>query len=223
MAATSSCAVAYGGQAIPGWTKRNAGAWFLILWTRAAKSASRRMLRPAFERDRARLIAGLATVVERMHAARDKGQTRDYLAEDTAYHNVFFQCCGNRLFVETYDLMQTKIAALRTHLSVKPSHTDKSYAEHIELLDQLREGDIDAAIACLNIHIDRTRTTYSLTTEDICRISNAGIAYLELVDPRPPAGALPGSGRLYAPQRPPSYSRRHIHWSLWRSCLEGSN
>lgn len=124
-------------------------------------------LKLAFERDRERLIEGLAGVVDRMHAARDKGQTKDYLAEDTAYHSVFFQCCGNRLFVETYDLMQAKIAALRTHLSVKPSHTDKSYVEHIELLDHLKNGDIDAALCCLNVHIDRTRTTYSLTTADI--------------------------------------------------------
>lgn len=124
-------------------------------------------LKLAFERDRERLIEGLAKVVDRMHAARDKGDTKDYLAQDTAYHNVLFQCCGNRLFVETYDLMQAKIAALRTHLSVKPSHTDKSYAEHIQLLDHLRKGDLDAAVACLSVHIDRTRTTYSLTTADI--------------------------------------------------------
>jgi DNA-binding GntR family transcriptional regulator len=124
-------------------------------------------LKLAFERDRERLVEGLTKVVDRMHVARDKGNTKDYLAGDTAYHNVFFQCCGNRLFVETYDLMQAKIAALRTHLSVKPSHTDKSYAEHIELLDHLKKGDIDAAIACLNVHIDRTRTTYSLATADI--------------------------------------------------------
>lgn len=124
-------------------------------------------LKLAFERDRERLIEGLAKVVDRMHAAHDKGDTKDYLAQDTAYHNVLFQCCGNRLFVETYDLMQAKIAALRTHLSVKPSHTDKSYAEHIQLLDHLRKGDLEAAVACLSVHIDRTRTTYSLTTADI--------------------------------------------------------
>lgn len=63
--------------------------------------------------------------------------------------------------------MQAKIAALRTHLSVRPSHTDKSYAEHIELRDHLKSGDIDRATACLNVHIDRTRTTYSLATLDI--------------------------------------------------------
>lgn len=127
-------------------------------------------LKLAFERDRARLIEGLAKVVERMHVSRDKGDTKDYLAQDTAYHNVFFQSCGNRLFVETYDLMQAKIAALRTHLSVKPSHTDKSYAEHVELLDHLRKGDLDGANACLSVHIDRTRTTYSLTTADIATV-----------------------------------------------------
>ena len=46
-----------------------------------------------------------------------------------------------------------KIAALRS------SHTDNSYAEHIELLGELKKGDIDGAIARLNVHIDRTRTT----------------------------------------------------------------
>ena len=102
--------------------------------------------------------------------AGDAGRSHRGIELDAATANeagVFFQCCGNRLFVETYDLMQAKIAAHRTHLSVKPSHTDKSYVEHIELLDHLRKGDLDAALACLSVHIDRTRTTYSLPTTDI--------------------------------------------------------
>lgn len=133
-------------------------------WRQTLESAALRM---AFDRDRNRLIAELAAVVEHMHATRAQGDVKAYLAQDTAYHNVFFQCCQNQLFLDTYDLMQAKIAALRTHLSVRPHHTDQSYEEHIELLGHLREGDLEAALACLSRHVARTRTSFSLSTEDI--------------------------------------------------------
>jgi DNA-binding GntR family transcriptional regulator len=133
-------------------------------WRQTLEAAALRM---AFERDREGLVQGLTEVVEQMRQARDAGDVKAYLAADTAYHRVFFRCCRNHLFQETYDLMETKIAALRTHLSVKPSHTDKSFTEHIEMLDCLRKGDLAAALACLTVHIDRTRTTYSLNTVDI--------------------------------------------------------
>jgi DNA-binding GntR family transcriptional regulator len=133
-------------------------------WRQTLESTALRM---AFERAGDRLVTDLAKVVERMKKAQARGDVKAYLAEDTAYHNVIFQCCGNRLFLDTYDLMQAKIAALRTHLSVKPHHTDRSFEEHIEMVEKLRSGELDAAIACLTVHIDRSRTTYSLTTADI--------------------------------------------------------
>lgn len=133
-------------------------------WRQTLESTALRM---AYERARDRLVTDLGTVVDRMKTARAHNDMKAYLAEDTAFHNIIFQCCGNRLFLDTYDLMQTKIAALRTHLSVKPHHTDRSFAEHIEIVDKLRGGELDAALDCLTVHIDRSRTTYSLTTADI--------------------------------------------------------
>jgi DNA-binding GntR family transcriptional regulator len=133
-------------------------------WRQTLEAAALRM---AFERDPEGLLNGLTAVVGRMRQGREAGDVKAYLAADTAYHGVFFRCCQNRLFMETYELMETKIAALRTHLSVKPSHTDKSFAEHIEMLDCLRKRDLDATLACLTVHINRTRTTYSLSTTDI--------------------------------------------------------
>ncbi|CAN7573342.1 GntR family transcriptional regulator [Rhizobium sp. LjRoot30] len=133
-------------------------------WRQTLETAALRM---AFERACDRLVADLAKVVERMKEARGRDDVKAYLAEDTAFHNVIFQCCGNRLFLDTYDLMQAKIAALRTHLSVKPHHTDRSFEEHGEIVEKLRGNDLDAALACLTVHIDRSRTTYSLATADI--------------------------------------------------------
>lgn len=136
-------------------------------WRQTLESTALRM---AFERAQDRLVSDLVTVVERMKKARARDDVKAYLADDTAFHSIIFQCCGNRLFHDTYDLMQAKIAALRTHLSVKPHHTDRSFEEHIEIVEKLRAGELDAAIDCLTVHIDRSRTTYSLTTADISAI-----------------------------------------------------
>jgi DNA-binding GntR family transcriptional regulator len=124
-------------------------------------------LRHAFERNRAALVDGLTAVTQRMRRARERDDVRDYLAADTAFHQVFFATCGNGLLWDVYNLYNGKIAALRTHLSGKPRHTDKSFEEHLLMVEALRTGDIRSAERILDQHIDRTRTTYSSEIEDI--------------------------------------------------------
>ncbi|MFO1151734.1 MAG: GntR family transcriptional regulator [Alsobacter sp.] len=124
-------------------------------------------LKHAFERNRATLVQGLVAATERMRAARGRGDVRDYLAADTAFHQVFFATCGNGLLAEVYNLYNGKIAALRTHLAGKPQHTEKSFEEHLLMVEALDKGEIRSAEKILDKHIDRTRTTYSSEIEDI--------------------------------------------------------
>jgi DNA-binding GntR family transcriptional regulator len=124
-------------------------------------------LKHAFERNRAALVDGLTAVTERMRAARERGDVRDYLSADTAFHQVFFATCGNGLLWDVYNLYNGKIAALRTHLSGKPQHTEKSFEEHLLMVDALARGEIRSAERILDRHIDRTRTSYSSEIEDI--------------------------------------------------------
>ena len=133
-------------------------------WRQTLESAALQM---AFDRNRQLLVDELDKVVAQMVEARSGHDSKAYLAADTAYHLVFFNCCRNTLFAETYDMMAAKIAALRTHLSVKPMHTEKSFNEHVKIVNDLRDGKIKDALACLGMHIDRTRSSYSLTTTDI--------------------------------------------------------
>lgn len=133
-------------------------------WRQTLESTALRM---AFERNRDALISDLETVVAKMVEARDADDKKAYLAADTAYHYVFFARCQNSLMADTYEMMAAKIAALRTHLSSKPSHTEKSFNEHGEIVRNLRNGDIESALATLEVHIDRTRTTFPLSLADI--------------------------------------------------------
>ena len=63
--------------------------------------------------------------------------------------------------MQTYDMQVGKISALRTHLARRPGHTESSFAEHKTILQAVRIRDPALALATLDIHIGRTRHTYS--------------------------------------------------------------
>jgi DNA-binding GntR family transcriptional regulator len=145
-------------------------------------------LRMSLTRSPERLMAALGAAVADMDAARARNARTDYLDADTAFHEAFFACCGNAYLSETYALNVGKIAALRTHLAVKPEHTDKSYAEHRKMHNLLRDGQLDAALSVLDTHIARTKTTYASGVEDIAAADRATAKQrqLENKDSQPP-------------------------------------
>lgn len=126
-------------------------------------------VRLAVAREREALIRDLEVIVAEMQAALAAGEVRRYLALDTAYHAAFFARCGNALFREAHDRLVGRIAALRTHLAQKPSHTARSMDEHAGMLEAVRTGDDTGVARLLDQHIERTRETYAAHIEDIAQ------------------------------------------------------
>jgi len=124
-------------------------------------------LRLAMERDPERFRNGLEVVVQRMQRARSRRDVKAYLNEDTRFHECFFEHCGNSLMAQNYGMFVGKIAALRTHLAHKPQHTELSFREHESMLEAVSRRDSAAAVAVLDIHIARTKETYSAGVTDI--------------------------------------------------------
>lgn len=124
-------------------------------------------LRFACQRHRLAFADDLSPVVDNMARAMADGDTRAYLALDTEYHERFFRHCGNRYMAQAYGLMAGRIAALRTHLASRPTHTEKSFAEHREMVETVRRGAIDACVGILERHIGRTRQSYAEHIDDI--------------------------------------------------------
>jgi DNA-binding GntR family transcriptional regulator len=124
-------------------------------------------LRAAMERNPTRFAEALAIVVQRMRKARTKQDVKGYLNEDTRFHQCFFDHCGNTLMAQNYGLFVGKIAALRTHLAHKPQHTELSFREHEEMLEAVSRGDAVSALNVLDVHIARTKETYSAGVTDI--------------------------------------------------------
>lgn len=133
-------------------------------------------LRLALERSREALAADIADIVREMEAAQKIGDTRAYLGLDTDFHAAFFRHCGNTYLSDTYARYAGKIAALRTHLAMKPLHTKLSLEEHKRLRDIFRDGTPEEAEAVLTAHIGRTREAYSESVEDIAAADSVGTA-----------------------------------------------
>jgi DNA-binding GntR family transcriptional regulator len=130
-------------------------------------------LRLALERNRSRLIDGLAEVCAGMDKVRAAADERAYLRLDSAFHEQFFGNCGNRYFAEAYARIVPKVAALRTHLATRPDHTRMSYEEHKQILDAIRRGHDSEIMSILDKHIDRTRSAYTRNIEDIAAADRA--------------------------------------------------
>lgn len=114
----------------------------------------------ALARDRAGLASEMRRVVIEMEQAREKGNEKSYLALDTSFHHLIFAHSGNDYLTASYSRYIGKIAALRTHLSKLPQHTELSFDEHKGIALATKEGNLDQIKSLLAEHIDRTRQAY---------------------------------------------------------------
>lgn len=114
----------------------------------------------ALARDSAGLASEMRRVVSEMEQAREKGNEKSYLALDTSFHHLIFTHSGNDYLTASYSRYIGKIAALRTHLSKLPQHTELSFDEHKGIALATKEGNLDQIKSLLAEHIDRTRQAY---------------------------------------------------------------
>jgi DNA-binding GntR family transcriptional regulator len=123
----------------------------------------------AIQRNRKPFVNALKRIVADMQRAQAGGDIRTYLALDTEYHAQFFAFCGNSYMADAYSLIVGKVAALRTHLAARPSHTKKSMIEHRAIAEAIEAGADDSLRAILHRHIGRTTKSYAENIEDIAQ------------------------------------------------------
>jgi len=119
----------------------------------------------AIARNPVALASEMDNIVKDMTKAQKSGDIRGYLALDTEFHQAVFKHCGNDYLSASYSRYVGKIAALRTHLSSYPQHTELSFKEHQMLAAAVRKGDMTEVRKHLQDHIDRTRNTYSIAVK----------------------------------------------------------
>ncbi len=106
------------------------------------------------------LHEALSACVRRMTEAREAGDDAEYLAQDTIFHQSLFDCADNRFLNEAYQTIALKMAAIRNRLGRHPDHMAKSFREHGEMVEAVKDRDTDKALKILKSHIDRKEGSY---------------------------------------------------------------
>ncbi|MFE1954614.1 GntR family transcriptional regulator [Streptomyces sp. NPDC059524] len=101
-----------------------------------------------------RLLDRLAELLERQQAQAAAGQFVDAATTDRCFHAEIVRSAGNEILSRLYDQLRDR--QLRMGVAVMHSHPDriaKTLAEHGEILDALRAGDEEAAVAVVRRHV----------------------------------------------------------------------
>lgn len=117
-------------------------------------------LRLALERNAPLLASRWKTIVEQMDKALRLADAERYRTLDGTFHRTIFDLAGNPFLTDAFDMIAFRIQALRNRLSLDPALNSTSFAEHLELLRLVGEGDHGAAEALLVRHVEWTRTHY---------------------------------------------------------------
>lgn len=114
----------------------------------------------AIEEHAGKLHELLTECTDRMTSARAAEDVNTYLAEDTNFHQLLFDCADNKFLNDAYQTIASKMAAIRNRLGRHPAHMSKSYREHLQLVDIVKDRDTKTALSILRLHIDRKEESY---------------------------------------------------------------
>jgi len=117
-------------------------------------------LEHAIRRQPDKLHKVLSQSTAAMADARNRQDDAAYLALDTVFHQSLFDCADNRFLNDAYQTIALKMSALRTRLGGHPDHMNKSYREHLELVEAVEKQDLTRALSVLRAHIDRKEGSY---------------------------------------------------------------
>lgn len=111
-------------------------------------------LRDAFALNRDVMLDRIRAAVATMREALPVRDWDGYRRADNAYHLSFLEECGNPYILRAHSLSASALEALRVRLQGGAGNfRERSFREHLDMLDLLEAGDIDRAAAVLREHI----------------------------------------------------------------------
>ncbi|MGR5144618.1 GntR family transcriptional regulator [Photobacterium sp. DNB23_23_1] len=110
-------------------------------------------LKLSFQKNPKQLIQEMCFILDKMELCINSGSAHEYLNLDNEYHQIMISFCDNRYFQESYDLISARMATVRNYLGNSESHMQRSFAQHKEIIESLKNKDIEHAQQQLLCHI----------------------------------------------------------------------
>ncbi len=107
----------------------------------------------SFDRQPQELCNRLQAVIDRMKIDLETNNIRDYLEQDSAFHQALVSLCDNRYFIESYKLVSAIMDTARNFLGNNVAHLHRSVVQHEEILNAVKSLDIGKMVELLREHI----------------------------------------------------------------------
>lgn len=120
-------------------------------------------VRMGIERNYEKLIQKLENACLQMQRALERSNPKGYSTADDQLHTAILAASKNRSIIKAYIHTISPAKALRTHLfTIFDENTDRSMAEHLNVLDACRRKDAELAAAHLTEHINHLATAFRI-------------------------------------------------------------
>lgn len=116
--------------------------------------------RDAFAGDRSGFADRIGDIVARMATALDDNDRATYRTLDAAFHDAILEFGGNPYTIAAYQLIATKIGALRTRAQDSDEVVGKSLKMHAKLHELIERNDVEKFCELLRLHINNTGDDY---------------------------------------------------------------
>jgi DNA-binding GntR family transcriptional regulator len=110
-------------------------------------------LRLAMERNQQALVRKWKRLVSDMAAAFQESDGRRYSRQDDDFHQALFDLASNSYLDAAGQSFFAKMSAVRHRLGARPEHMQRSYAEHVQLLELVEQDQVHEAVNLLEHHI----------------------------------------------------------------------
>lgn len=127
---------------------------------------SARFIREAVEADLARIVARdrsdplldtMTAEIDRQHRADRSGDVEEFIESDDRFHHLLAQAAGHEAVWADLERLKAQMNRLR-HLSMRALDRSVTIAQHQQVLDALRLGDVDAAESAMRVHLRQMLT-----------------------------------------------------------------
>lgn len=119
-----------------------------------------RAARDAFAREPDAFADSIGDIVARMSVALENGDRAEYRVLDARFHDAILSFGGNPYLLSAYQLIATKIGALRTRAQDSDKVVNSSLKMHGKLHELITQRNVEKFCELLSLHINNTGDDY---------------------------------------------------------------
>lgn len=102
-------------------------------------------------------LSRVQTALADMRSAGDNKDFASFTEADAAFHRALVDAAGNTILSVFYDnIFGLVTEVIRVTSSVPTKSYDAAYAEHVDIYNKIRAGDLDRAKSLMRAHIDNS-------------------------------------------------------------------